>query len=54
MRIDLGNYINAYLIGDDDKKQCEEVIQKLLNSDKSLYDRYIKWQGSDEYMKEFR
>lgn len=52
--IDLGNYINAYLIGDDDKKQCEEVIQKLLNSDKSLYDRYIKWQGSDEYMKEFR
>ena len=28
--------------------------QKLLNSDSNLYDRYVKWQGSDEYIKEFR
>ena len=51
--IHLGEYISAYSIRDNDKEQCKEMIQKLLNSDSSLYDRYIKWQGSDECIKEF-
>ena len=52
--IHLGEYISAYSIRDNDKEQCMEMIQKLLNSDSSSYDRYIKWQGSDEYIKEFK
>ena len=52
--IHLGEYISAYSIRDDDKEQCKEMIQKLLCSDSSLYDRYIKWQGSDKYIKDFK
>ena len=52
--IHLGEYISAYSIRDNDKEQCKEMIQKLLNSYSSLYDRYIKWQDSDKYIKEFK
>ena len=52
--INLGDYISAYNLEMDEQEQCKEMIQKLLNSDSTLYDRYVKWQGSDEYIKEFR
>ena len=52
--INLGDYISAYNLEMDEQEQCKEMIQKLLNSDSTLYDRYVKWQGSDEYIKEFK
>lgn len=56
--INLGDYISAYyteLIAErDDAKTCSDMISQLLESDNTLYDRYIKWQGTDEYIKEFR
>ena len=52
--INLGDYISAYNLEIDEQEQCKEMIQKLLNSDSTLYDRYVKWQGSDEYIKEFK
>lgn len=51
--ITLGEYISVYNFRDDDKGRCKEIIQKLLSSDSSLYDRYVEWQGSDEYIREF-
>lgn len=56
--INLGNYISAYETEEmakrnDNAKACKEKIMELLSSDNSLYDRYIEWQGSDEYIKEF-
>ena len=50
----LGDYISAYSLRDNDKEQCKEMIQKLLSSDSNLYDRYVEWQGSDEYIREFK
>ena len=50
----LGDYISAYNLRDNDKEQCNEVIQKLLSSDSNLYDRYVGWQDSDKYIKEFK
>lgn len=52
--INLGDYISAYNLEMDEQEQCKEMIQRLLNSDSTLYDRYVKWQGSDEYIKEFK
>lgn len=52
--INLGEYISAYSLRGDEKEQCKEVIQKLLSSDNTLYDRYVEWQGSDEYVREFK
>lgn len=51
--IHLGEYISSYNIRSKEKEQCREMIQKLLNFDSSLYDRYIEWQDSDENIKEF-
>ena len=52
--IHLGDYISAYNLRDNDKAQCKEMIQKLLSSDSNLYDRYVEWQDSDEYIREFK
>lgn len=52
--IHLGDYISAYNLRDNDKEQCKEMIQKLLSSDSNLYDRYVEWQDSDEYIKKFK
>jgi DNA phosphorothioation-dependent restriction protein DptG len=55
--INLGDYISAYyteLNADrDGARECSDMIGKLLNEDNTLYDRYVKWQGTDEYIKEF-
>ena len=50
----LGECISAYNLRNNDKEQCKEMIQKLLSSDSNLYDRYVEWQDSDEYVKEFK
>lgn len=57
--INLGDYISAYYTElkagrNDNVKACSEMIGKMLNADSTLYDRYIKWQEVDEYIKEFR
>ena len=51
--INLGNYISATEV-ESDREICEEKIRKLLASDSSLYDRYVEWQGSYEYIKEYK
>ena len=50
----LGECISAYNLRNNDKEECKEMIQKLLSSDSNLYDRYVEWQDSDEYVKEFK
>lgn len=52
--INLGDYISAYNLRMDEQELCKEMIQKLLDSDDTLYDRYVELQGSDEYIKEFK
>ena len=56
--INLGDYISAYKTElnaeRDNAEMCKEMILKLLDSDDKLYDRYVEWQGSDEYIKEFK
>ena len=52
--ISLGGYISAYSLNTKESKLCKEKIKKLLSSDNTLYDRYVEWQGSDEYIKEFK
>ena len=51
--INLGNYISATEV-ESDREICEEKIRELLTSDPGLYDRYVEWQESDEYIKEFK
>lgn len=55
--IRLGDYISAYytelIAKRDSAKTCSDMIGKLLNEDDTLYNRYVEWQGSDEYIKEF-
>lgn len=51
--IHLGKYISAYKIKSNAKEQCKEVIQKMLHSDSNLYNKYVEWQNSDEYIQEF-
>jgi hypothetical protein len=54
----LGEYISAYetelQAERDNAETCKEMIEKLLSSDDTLYDRYVVWQGSDGYIKEFK
>ena len=56
--INLGDYISAYhtelMAGRDNAEMCSNMIGQLLSEDDALYDRYVKWQGTDEYIKEFR
>lgn len=56
--IRLGDYISAYYTElraeRDSARTCSDMIGKLLNEDDTLYDRYIKWQGIDENVKEFK
>lgn len=57
--IHLGDYISSYetelkIDEETDAEKCKEMIVSLLQSDSSLYDRYVRWQGSDEYIKEFK
>lgn len=51
--INLGDYISAYYTElkaerKDNVKACNEMISKLLESDDTLYDRYLKWQEIEE------
>lgn len=51
--INFGNYLSAYYTElkaerNDNVKVCSEVISKLLESDDTLYDRYLKWQEIEE------
>lgn len=50
--INLGDYISAYNTRTDEKEQCKDMVQKLLDSDSDLYNRYVAWQGTDEYIEE--
>lgn len=56
--INLGDYISAYhtelKAKRNSTKTCVDTIKKLLNEDSTLYDRYIKWQESDEDIKNFK
>jgi uncharacterized protein (DUF2344 family) len=57
--ISLGNYIEAYRTElarkrTEEVESCIEKIREKLSSDSSLYDRYVEWQGSDEFIKEFK
>ena len=55
--IQLGEFISAYSCryeeNSPEKDLCFEAIQTMLESDATLYDNYVKWQGDDEYIKEF-
>lgn len=51
--IRLGDFISAYGERSTDKELCLACIKKLLADDDTLYDRYVKWQGGDEYIQEF-
>lgn len=52
--IRLGDYISAYSLCNENSELCKGTIEFLLETNDTLYDRYIKWQGSDEYIKEFK
>lgn len=55
--IRLGDYISAYYTElrteRDSAKTCRDIIEQLLKSDDTLYDRYVEWQGTDKDIKEF-
>lgn len=55
--VNLGNYISVYSTfyhnETNEKELCEEMIRKMLNEDDTLYKRYVEWQETDEYIKEF-
>lgn len=56
--ISLGEFISASKINfstdaNKIKKICKENILSLLAADNTLYDRYVAWQGSDEYIREY-
>jgi hypothetical protein len=51
--INLGDYISAYYTElkaerDENVKACSEMISKLLESDDTLCDRYLKWQEIED------
>lgn len=51
--INLGDYVSAYYTElkaerNENVKVCNEMISKLLESDNTLYDRYLKWQEIEE------
>lgn len=50
----LGAYISVYNSYEEERSMCKREIKKRLSSDNTLYDRYVKWQDSDEYIKEFK
>ena len=50
----LGGYISVYNSHSEEREICKEEIEKRLSSDDTLYERYVNWQGSDEYIKEFK
>lgn len=56
--IDIGDLISAYETESAAKREyastCKELIQKLLDADSTLYDRYVKWQGSDQFIRQFK
>lgn len=52
--INLGDYISAYYERYDTKEKCRTIIHELLDSDNTLYDRYVKWQGTNKYIKIFK
>ena len=52
--IKLGEFINACNTHGCDKEYLLDSIRKMLISDRTLYDRYVEWQGSDEFIKDFK
>ena len=52
--IKLGEFISAYNTHGCDKEYLLDSIRKMLISDRTLYDRYVEWQGSDEFIKDFK
>lgn len=52
--ITLGEFISACNTHGCDKEYLLDNIRKMLSSDQTLYDRYVEWQESDEYIKEFK
>lgn len=51
----LGEYLSACNCGNEyHRKTCKNTIRNLLDANDSLYDRYVEWQESDEYIKEFK
>ena len=52
--ITLGDFISVHGIREDTRKERRRVIEKMLAADETLYDRYVEWQGTDEYIKGFR
>ena len=51
--IHLGEFIYVYNERDDMRDECREIILSMINANNELLKRYIEWQGSDEYVKEF-
>lgn len=52
--ITLEKFIGAYNTHGCDKEYLLDSIRKMLISDRTLYDRYVEWQGSDEFIKDFK
>lgn len=50
----LGEFIYVYGNKSSDKNLCREIIANSLKADRTLYDKYVAWQGSDEFIKEFK
>lgn len=51
----IGKLISCYNLAHSEE-ESEDVlgsISDMLDKDETLYDRYVKWQGTDEYIKEF-
>lgn len=54
--ISLGDFISAMQTNrsHEENEKCRDCILSALKHDTTLYDRYVEWQGSDEYIKEFK
>lgn len=51
----IGKLISCYNLAHSEE-ESEDVlgsISDMLDKDETLYDRYVKWQGTDEHIKEF-
>lgn len=51
----IGKLISCYnwAHDEDESEDVLELIFDMLDKDETLYNRYVKWQGTDEYIKEF-
>lgn len=53
--ISIGKLISCYnwAHSEEESEDVLESISDMLDKDETLYDRYVKWQGTDEHIKEF-